>query len=245
MRWMFGTALLMISLVANAQQLTVSAAASLGEAFREIARGFESARPGVTVRFNFAASGALVQHLRQGAPVDVLACADQESMDRALALALIDAPSRRDFTSNTLVLVAPPRDLSPPLRSMADLVRTDVQRIAIGKPESVPAGRYAQQALEAAKLWTPLMPKYVYADSVRQALDYVARGEVEAAFVYRTDALLLASKLRIVQTLDGRARYPVAVVQDSAQKALAQAFVSHLQGVAAQQTLARFGFGKL
>ena len=234
--------LLSLPLLAGAQTLTISAAASLGEAMREIGRGFEAGRPGVSLRFNFAASGALVQQLSQGAPVDVLACADQDSMDRAQAQQLIAAPTRRDFSANALVLVAPRQDAVP--ARLADLGRPEVQRIAIGKPASVPAGRYARQALEAARLWEVLTPKYVYADSVRQALDYVARGEVQAAFVYRTDALLMADKVRVVQLVEGHApvRYPVAVSQDTPQKALAGDFVAYLQTAPAQQVLSRFGF---
>ena len=242
--------ILTLPLLAHAEQLTVSAAASLGDAFREIGRSFEAARTGVSVRFNFAASGVLVQQLSQGAPVDVLATADQDSMDRARPD--IAADSRRDFTANTLVLVAPTQDLTPPLASLADLRRPAVQRIAIGKPASVPAGRYARQALEAAKLWDTLAPKLVQADNVRQALDYVVRGEVQAALVYRSDALgQPPGKVRIVQTVEGHlpVRYPVALVTDdkrtARQKALALDFIANLQTPAAQQILARWGFAPL
>jgi molybdate transport system substrate-binding protein len=243
MRWIAVLALA-LPLAAQAQQLTISAAASLAESLREIGKGFEAARPGVSLRFNFAASGLLVQQLSQGAPVDVLACADQDSMDRAQGQQLINPASRSDFTANALVLIAPLD--GPALKSLADLAQLSVQRIAIGKPASVPAGRYARQALEAARLWEPLAPKFVQADSVRQALDYVARGEVQAGFVYRSDALLMAGKTRIVQVVEGHepVRYPVAVTRESAHKALAQDFVTHLHSAAAQQVLQRNGFAK-
>jgi len=226
------------------QQLTISAAASLGEAFREIGKGFEAAHLGVSLRFNFAASGVLVQQLGQGAPVDVLACADQDSMDRAQSQQLIAPATRRDFTANSLVLIAATD--APALKSLVDLQQPGVQRIAIGKPASVPAGRYATQALQAAKLWEPLSPKLVQADSVRQALDYVARGEAQAGFVYRSDALLMPDKARIVLTVEGHdpVRYPAAVVRDSKQQALAGEFVAHLQSAEAQKILQAKGFAK-
>jgi len=235
---------LLLPLAVQAQQLTISAAASLGEAFRAIGQGFESAHPGVTLRFNFAASGVLVQQLGQGAPVDVLACADQESMDRAQGQQLVDPATRRDFTANSLVLIAATD--GPALKSLADLQSPAVQRIAIGKPASVPAGRYATQALQAARLWEPLSPKLVRADSVRQALDYVARGEAQAGFVYRSDALAVADKVRIVLPVEGHdpVRYPAAVVRDSRQQALARDFLAHLQSAAAQQILQAKGFAK-
>ena len=101
-------------------------------------------------------------------------------------------------------------------------------------------------ALETAGAWAALEPKFVYGDSVRQVLDYVARGEAEAGFVYRTDAALMADKVKVVQTVEGHApvRYPVAVVADSRQKALARDFVAFLGGAEAQAILARFGFAR-
>jgi molybdate transport system substrate-binding protein len=234
---------LTLPLLASAQQLTVSAAASLTDAFKEIAPRFEAAKPGTTVRFNFAASGVLLQQIAQGAPVDVFASADQETMDRGAAQKLVAAGTRRDFASNSLVLIAP---AGSPLMKLADLAQADVKRIAIGKVASVPVGRYTQQALESAQLWAGLQPKLVFADNVRQVLDYVSRGEVEAGFVYRTDAELAKGKVGIAMTVGGHApvTYPAAAVADSRQAALARDFVAFLGSAEAQAILARHGFGK-
>lgn len=227
------------------QQLTVSAAASLTDAFREIGARFEAARPGTTVRFNFAASGVLIQQILQGAPVDVFASADQETMDRGVQQKALDAATRRDFASNTLVMIAPAQG-GPALSRVADLAGPDVKRIAIGKLATVPVGRYSRQALDAAGVWGAIVTKLVYADSVRQVLDYVARGEADAGFVYRTDAQIMKDKVRIVLTATGHSpvTYPVAVVADSKQAALARDFATFLSGPDAQGILARFGFGK-
>ena len=245
LRRVLSAALLALPLAAAAQQLTVSAAASLTEAFKEIGHKFEASRPGVKARFNFAASGVLIQQIAQGAPVDVFASADQETMNRGVEQRVIDADTRRDFAANTVVLITPALG-GPALTSLADLNTPSVRRIAIGKTATVPVGRYTRQALEAAKLWTVLEPKFVQADSVRQVLDYVSRGEVEAGFVYRTDAAIVADKVKVVLTAEGHApvRYPVAVVADSRQKALAKEFAAFLFTPAAQDVLARFGFGK-
>ena len=232
-----------LPLLASAQQLTVSAAASLTDAFKEIGPRFEAGKPGATVRFNFAASGVLLQQIVQGAPVDVFASADQETMNRGAEQRLIAADTRRDFASNTLVLVTPP---GSPVKAVRDLATADVKRIAIGKVASVPVGRYTQQALESAQLWAPLQPKLVFADNVRQVLDYVSRGEVEAGFVYRTDAELAKGKVHIAMTVGGHmpVTYPAAVVADSRQAALARDFVTFLSGSEAQAILTRYGFGK-
>jgi molybdate transport system substrate-binding protein len=132
------------------------------------------------------------------------------------------------------------------IKSLQDLSGPAVKKIAIGKVAIVPVGRYTKQALDAAKLWTTLEPKFVQADSVRQVLDYVGRGEVEAGFVYRTDAAVMADKVKIVLSPEGHTpvSYPVAVVAESKQKAVARDFVTFLSTDAAQQVLAKYGFGK-
>ncbi|WP_457323597.1 molybdate ABC transporter substrate-binding protein [Roseateles sp. P5_E11] len=232
-----------IPLLVSAQQLTVSAAASLTDAFKEIAPRFEAVKPGATLRFNFAASGVLLQQIAQGAPVDVFVSADQETMNRSADQQLIATGTRRDFASNTLVLVAPP---DSPVKRLGDLTLPAVKRIAVGKVASVPVGRYTQQALGAAQLWSAVSPKLVFADNVRQVLDYVARGEVEAGFVYRTDAEIAKDKLRVVAAVGGHTpiTYPAAVVAGSRQAALARDFVAFLGGAEAQGILAKYGFGK-
>lgn len=236
---------LALPLAAAAQQITVSAAASLTDAFKELGPKFEAGKPGATVRFNFAASGVLLQQISQGAPVDVFASADQETMARGAEQKLIDLETRKNFASNSLVLIEPAKD-GVGIKSLQDLSGPAVKKIAVGKLATVPVGRYTKQALDAAKLWTVLEPKFVQADSVRQVLDYVGRGEVEAGFVYRTDAAVMADRVKIVLSPEGHApvTYPVAVVADSKQKAVARDFVNFLSTDAAQQILAKYGFGK-
>ncbi len=227
---------------AQAQTSTVSAAASLGDAMKAIAPLFEAQHPGVRLRLNLAASGVLLQQLAAGAPVDVMATPDDATLNLALAQGLVDPSTRRVLATNALVLVAPS---GRGLAGLDALGGPGVKRIALGKPGSVPAGRYAQQVLEARGLWTALRPKIVPADNARQVLDYVARGEVEAGFVYATDAASAGAKVRVVATVSGHApiRYPVAVSSASAQPALARAFVQFLASPAAQAVLKQHGFG--
>jgi len=244
-RLLLSLALAALPLWAAAQQLTVSAAASLTDAFKEIGTRFEAARPGATLRFNFAASGVLLQQIAQGAPVDVFVSADQDTMNRAADQKLVATDTLRDFAANSLVLVTPAQG-AVAIAALADLKKASVRRIAVGKVASVPVGRYTQQALGSAQLWSALNPKLVFADNVRQVLDYVARGEVEAGFVYRTDAEIAKDRVRIAMTAGGHlpVTYPVAVVADSKQAALARDFVNFLSGNDAQVILARYGFGK-
>jgi molybdate transport system substrate-binding protein len=241
-----GSALLaFMSLAAHAADLTVSAAASLTNAFKELAPAFEAQNPGTTVVFNFAASDALLAQIAKGAPADVFASADQEAMDRADAQKVLVAGTRRNFVSNSLVMIVP-SDSTLGLKAPADLQKGEVKRIAIGNPASVPVGRYTKGSLEAAKLWTAVEPKAVMAQSVRQALDYVARGEVEAGFVYATDAAIMKDKVKIVATVptETSISYPIAAVSSSPNPDAARKFLDFVVTPAAQAVLARYGFGK-
>ncbi len=225
-----------------AAEILVSAAASLSAAFKEIGTAFAATHPDVEVAFNFAASGALLQQIERGAPVDVLASADQETMDLAQQRALIVPASRRNFTSNRLVLVVPAASTLG-LRRVEDLNRPEVKRIAIGNPALVPAGRYARAALGTA-LTEALKPRFVYAESVRQAMQYASRGEVDAAFVYASDAAG-SDAVRVAATLATPApiAYPAAIVTASRQQAASRRFLEYLAGPQAQAVLARHRFG--
>jgi len=236
-------ALAAANLPALAADLTVSAAASLGAALREIGGAFEAAHPATRVRLNFAASGALLQQIAQGAPVDVFASADAETMDQAEQRRLIAPGSRVEFAGNALVVVVP-SDAPLVPRSLADLARPAIRRVAIGLPASVPAGRYARAALEKAGLREAVEAKRVGAQSVRQALDYVARGEVDAGFVYATDAALLPGRVLLAFTVPTGTpvRYPIAPVASSRNPAAAQQFVAFATSPAAQAILAKHGF---
>ncbi|MBI5920780.1 MAG: molybdate ABC transporter substrate-binding protein [Betaproteobacteria bacterium] len=228
-----------------AEELTVSAAASLTDAFREIGKAFEAGKPGTRIIFNFGASGPLLQQIAQGAPVDVFASADQETKDRAAAKALIVADSRMVFANNQLVLAIPAGAALVPI-FLNDLTASGYRRIAIGSPASVPAGRYAREATDAAGLTEALQDRFIYADSVRQVLAYVARAEVDAGFVYRTDALIDKERVKIALELPTRTpvSYPVAQVATTKRPALSREFIAYLRTAPAQAVLTRFGFRK-
>ncbi len=235
----------LFALGAQAGDITVSAAASLTNAFRDIAPLFEAAHPGTKVLLNFGASGALLAQIAKGAPADVFVSADQATMDQAQQQGLVKPGQRRDVVSNTLVVIVPTGASKPPV-AMADLAQPGYARIAIGLPASVPVGRYTQGALQAAKLWTAIEPKMIGANSVRQALDYVARAEVDAGFVYATDAALMPGKVKVALTVPTAkpVLYPVATLAAAPNPAEARQFVDFLFTAPAQTVLARHGFGR-
>jgi len=237
--------LCLASAASGAQELVVSAAASLTNAFQAIGQAFEQSKPGAKVVFNFAASGPLLAQLQQGAPVDVFASADQETMNRAATANLLAAPTRVDFAANTLVLIVPSNSSQSP-RQLGDLASDSWKRISTGSPATVPVGRYTMASVEKAGLTVALQPKWIYGESVRQVLNYVARGEVDAGFVYRTDALIEPDKTRIALTVQTATSvtYPIARVATSKNAPLADAFIAFVRSPAGQDILARFGFSR-
>lgn len=237
--------LLAFSSLTLAGDLTVSAAASLTNAFQDVAKSYEAQHPDTKVLLNFGASGALLQQMAKGAPVDVFASADQETMDQAEQQKLLATGSRHDFVGNALVLVVP-ADSTLKLKQLADLQQPQVGKIAIGNPASVPVGRYSQAALQAAGLWDSLQPKVIGTQNVRQSLDYVARGEVDSAFVYTTDARTMPDKVKVAfdVPLQSAIRYPIAQLSDSANADEAQRFIDYVMSADGQAILARHGFLK-
>jgi molybdate transport system substrate-binding protein len=236
-------ALLLLALPAHAQDLVVSAAASLTQAFHEIGKAYEKEHPGQKVIFNFAASGALLAQIRQGAPVDVFASADPATMDRAAEAKLLADGSRVDFARNTLVVVLPASGTRTP-QALKDLADPAYRRIAAGTPASVPAGKYTADAVAQAGLADALQSRWVFGESVRQVLNYVSRNEVDAGFVYRTDALLAPDKTRIAFTVPTQSAvtYPVARVAASTNAQAGGSFIAFVQGQEGQAILRRFGF---
>ena len=236
---------LSFSVPVQAGELTVSAAASLTNAFQELKPQFEKSSPETALLFNFAASGPLLKQIEAGAPVDVFASADQETMNQAVAKKLIDEATRKDFTSNALVMVVP-SDSALALKSPKDLTNPKVEKIAIGNPDSVPAGRYARQSLTTAGVYEALQPRFIFGESVRQVLDYVGRGEVQAGFVYNTDALIAKGKVAVAAQMGGHdpVTYPAAAVAASQHKTEAAKFLAFLGSPEGQAVLARYGFQK-
>ena len=240
---MLAMVLVLSASVGHAAELTVSVAASLKDAFAEIAKAFEVDQPAHRVLLNAGASGQLLQQIAKGAPVDVFASADEETMDRAQEQNLIVKDTRADFARNRLVVVVPADARFVP-RTLKELGGAEVQRIAIGNPESVPAGRYAKGALVTTGLWDTVKARLINTQNVRQALDYAARGEVDAAFVYVTDAVLPGSRVKVAFEVPTASPvvYPISVVKGSASERIAAAFVQFVRGDAGRRILRKFSF---
>lgn len=229
---------------AHADELVVSAAASLTNAFRQMATAFEKTHPGTKVVLNFGASDVLLRQIVNGAPADVFASADEKAMDKAVEAKAVVADTRRDFATNSLVMIVP-ADSKLPVRSMREtLALSQVRHVALGNPASVPAGRYAQAALEREGAWDIVSAKAVLAGNVRESLDYVARGEAEAGFVFGTDAAMMPQTVKVAATVPTQTpvTYPIALVQGTQHAGDAQAFTHFVLSKDGQAILARYGF---
>src|SRR5262245_65210278 len=181
--------------VAEAQEVTLSVAISMKDVVEELGRGFMAARPGVTLRYNFGSSGELQKQIEAGAPVDLFISAAERQMDELVKKGLVVSQSRRIFARNVLTVVKP-TDSKIDITKPSDLLDARVTKIVLGNPKTVPAGQYTEESLKALGIWDRLQPKLVFSENVRQALDYVARGEVEAGFVYTTDAATRAQQVK-------------------------------------------------
>jgi molybdate transport system substrate-binding protein len=217
-------------------EITFSAAVSLQDALKEIGAQFQKNHPEVKVNFNFGASGVLEKQIEQGASVDLFASASQKEIDLLEEKGLIVRSTRTNFTRNKLVIIAPFRLTIEELKNL--------DKIATGDPKTVPAGRYAQTFLENAGFYEMLKPKLIFAENVRQVLDYVERGEVDAGFVYFSDTLKSNMSVSpINDSLYPPIVYPIAVINDSQQPAVSRQFIEYIQSNEGQTILKKYGFG--
>lgn len=235
-------AALLLPVSAFCAELRLSAAASLTGAINELGAAFTELHPQARLLPNFASSGSLAKQLAAGAPADIFISANTKWMDYIVEQKVILAETVRPLLKNRLVVVGSPKVSA---KELADLV--SLQRVALCSPQSSPAGLYAQQALIEAGIYQPLLDagKLVMAKDVRQALLYADRGEVDAAFVYATDALLARDAkvlFEVPQNLYPSVVYPVGLTVAGKDNAMAQAFMDYLKSEEAKGVFVRHGF---
>lgn len=225
-------------------EILISAAVSLKDVMSAVTPAFEKMNPGIRLTFNYGASGQLRIQIENGAPADVFISAATGDMDILQQKGLIYEDTRRDVAGNSLVLIRN-RTVGPRFAKMEELAGNNVVRVAIGNPVTVPAGRYAKESLESANLYARLKGKLILGENVRQVLDYVARGEADAGFVYRTDAMA-ESRVEIVEKVPASRHrpilYPAAAVRLSGEAAAAKKFVQYLSSAEARSIFRRYGF---
>lgn len=226
------------------QEIIVLAAASLTDALQDIKQEFEQRFDGISILYSFGSSGNLVSQIEYGAPADLFIAASSLDMDALQKKDLLVEESRINLVSNQLVLIASKKS-SQNIVSFTELQPDSITQLAIGNPESVPVGRYAQEVFEHLAVWDKLQSKLVYASDVRQVLTYVETGNVDMGVVYMSDALR-SPHVQIVATAESGWHspidYPVALLRHAEQKEASQAFLTFLASPEGKKILAEYGF---
>lgn len=228
---------------AAADEILVSAAASLTDVLREISANYR-AKSKHSVKFNFGPSSGLARQIEEGAPADIFFSADLAQMDALDKKRRLEPGTRKNVLSNQLVIIAP-ADSKLTISSPKDLLKTAVKRIALAEPTTVPVGVYASKYLGEEGLWAKLKSKIVPVQDVRATLASVASGNVEAGFVYKTDAAG-SNKVKTVYEVpidkSPEITYPVAIVKGSKRKEAAHDFMNYVMTPAAKEAFKKYGF---
>ncbi len=230
----------------QSNSLTVSAAASLRNMLEEVQKEYVKLQPDVKIIYNFGASGALQQQIEQGAAVDIFISAAAKQMDALESKKLLLADTRKNLLGNQIVLIVPKN--GEDISSFTDLKSDRIAKIALGEPNSVPAGKYAQEVLSYFQVLDLTKQKFVFAKDVRQVLSYVETKNVDAGIVYVTDAR--QSKLvKVVATAPTKSHslvlYPIAVIQSSKNVTQAKGFTDFLISQKVDNIYKKYGFTKV
>jgi len=222
--------------------LVIGAAASLNEAFTELGQMFEANNPGWKVEFSFASSGNLKTSIEQGAPMDVFASAAEKQMNDLKASGHIIPDTIKLMLKNELVMIVPEKST---VKSLEEII--DLARVAVGEPESVPAGQYAKQSLTSLGYWDQLSEKLIFAKDVRQVLFYVEQDEVDAGFVYATDAAK-SGKVQVITAMPEdtypSVLYPIGIVASTKHRDGGEMWLEFVLGEEGQKVLSKYGFKK-
>ena len=226
-----------------ADEILVSAAASLSDVLREISSAYQ-AKSKHTVKFNFGPSSGLARQIEEGAPADIFFSADLPQMNTLHKKNRLEPGTRKKLLSNQLVIIML-ADSKLAISSPKDLLNSQVKRIAVAEPSSVPVGVYSSKYLADEGLWDQVKPKVVPVQDVRATLAAVESGNVDAGFVYKTDAAV-SKKVKIVYEVPvdkgPKITYPIAIVKESRRKDAARDFLNYLQTVASKYLFKKYGF---
>lgn len=225
----------------TSRELTVAAASDLTPAFEELGREFEATHK-IKVIFVFGSTGMLTRQLENGAPMDLFAAANVSYVDQLEQKGLI-IPGTKAIYARGRITLWTPSDSNLRLEGVADLARPEVTRIAIANPDHAPYGLAARQALESAGIWERVKPKLVYADNIRQTLQYAETGNVEVAIV----ALSLSTQTKgrwtlIPEELHQPLDQGVAIMKTTKNEPGARAFADFIRGPQGQAIMQKYGF---
>ena len=228
------------------EKILVAAAASLKYSYDdELIPMFEAKYPGIKVEATYDSSGKLQTQIEEGLEADVFMSAAMKQMNALKDESMVDADSIVELLENKIVLIVP-EGSDPKVTSFEDITKAD--SIAVGDPDSVPAGQYAKEALTSLGVWDEVAAKASLGTNVTEVLNWVAEGSADAGIVYATDAATTEHVKVIAEAPEGslakKVIYPVGVVTASAHKDAAQKFVEFLQSDEAAAVFEKYGFAK-
>ena len=215
---------------------------SLTEPLKQIAADYEKTT-GDRIVYNFASAGVLSRQIEAGAPADIFFAADETKADALEKKGLLVSGTRKSLLGNSLVIVTATDATA--IHSPAELTNAAVQHIALGELKTVPCGTYAKAYLEKLSLWPAVETKVVPCESVRAVLAAVESGNVDAGFVYKTDAAI-SKKVKVAYEVPAadapKISYPLALLKDAPQPEAAKKFIAYLDSDAATTVFKKFGF---
>ncbi len=223
------------------QEITVAAASDLTAAFEEIGREFESSQK-VKVVFVFGSTGMLTKQIENGAPMDLFAAANVSYIDQLEQKGLIVSGTKAIYALGRITLWT---TADSPLRieKIMDLTRPEVKRVAIANPDHAPYGLAAREALQSAGIWDAVKPKLVYADNIRQTLQYAETGNVEVAIVALSLSQQSSGRWSLIpEQLHQSISQALAVIKSTHNEADARAFASFVTGPKGKEILGKYGF---
>ncbi|KYG33393.1 molybdate ABC transporter substrate-binding protein [Alkalihalobacillus trypoxylicola] len=222
-------------------EIHVMAAASLTDALGEIQKQYEQ-EDNVDLIINYGSSGKLREQIIQGAPADIFLSASLEDMEKLVSDGEVSDWARA--LTNQLVMISTP-EAAKKLNGWSDLISDDIQGIAMGQPDSVPAGRYSLEALEHEGMWEDIQARVIYGTDVRQVLTYVETGNTDVGLVYQTDALS-SSQIEIIDVAPKQSHqpiiYPIGLLEDAAENEIAKAFYQYLLTEDSLSIFEKYGF---
>lgn len=226
------------------KEIVVLAAASLTDVCGELEKMYEEKNAGTDLLFSFASSGALQTQIEEGAKADIFMSADVKQMNALDEKGLMDSDSIINLLENKLVLIVP-SDSESALESFEDVASDEVKMIAIGEPESVPAGKYAMEVFEYLGISDQVSAKANYGSDVRTVLTWVEENSVDCGVVYKTDAYT-SDKVKIIcEAPEGSLRqviYPAGIVGSTGEREAAEDFLDFLRSDEAMEVFVSYGF---
>ena len=224
--------------------ILIAAAASLEYSLRdELIPMFQEQYDYITVEGTYDSSGKLQTQIEEGLPADLFFSAAQKQMNALNEQGLMDSDSIVDLLENKIVLITP-TGIESAVTSFEEI--GNAASIALGDPESVPVGQYAQEALTNLGLWDSIQPKVSFGTNVTEVLNWVAEGSADVGIVYATDAATTDRVTVVAEAPEGSLAtpviYPVGIVGASQQKEAAQLFLEFLQSDEAMAVFEKYGF---